>query len=170
MKKKRTIKQQKNYYRKIQYASRAGEYVAVASPFIIMGAVNFNEWINVEGGWKIGLGGTLAMGLMTIAITLIGKSKTEVTSTQKLLTLLLSWLAAAFILKLLEQVIHETSNLLFISASGIAGALGLEVNRTRCQKKADNFKADIEKAVSELNVSEAKEELVKEKAPKVAVD
>lgn len=166
MKKKRTIKQQKNHYRKLQYASKAGEYAAVVAPFGVMFAVNFNEWINVEGGWKIGLGGTLAMGLMTIAITLVGKTKDKSNTIATYVTLLLTWLATAFILTLLSQIIQEVANLMFIASSGIASALGLEVVRVNCQKKADNLKADIEKAKSEINVSEAKEELVAEKEKK----
>lgn len=165
-KKQRTLKQKKNHYRRLQYASKAGQYVAVATPFVVMGGINFNEWFMIEDGWKIGLGGTLALGLMSIAVTLVSKNKEKTSTISTYITMILTWIAVAFILTLLSQIIQEVANLMFISASGLAGALGLEISRTKCQEKADRCKRNLEKASDDLDVEQAKEEIQEENAKK----
>ena len=67
MKKQLTPKQKQNKYRALQYTTFVGEFVSIFTPFIIMGVVNAQEWFYNEEGWKVGLGGTLALALLGIA-------------------------------------------------------------------------------------------------------
>ena len=52
-KKELTAKQKQTKYRALQYSTFAGEFVSILMPFIIMGAVNAEEWFYQEEGWKV---------------------------------------------------------------------------------------------------------------------
>lgn len=47
-KKPLTTEQKKNRYRVIQYSTFGGEFLSILTPYIVMGAVNYEEWFVVE--------------------------------------------------------------------------------------------------------------------------
>ena len=96
-KKQLTAKQKQTKYRALQYTTFVGEFISILTPFIIMGIVNYDEWFTTEEGWKVGLGGTLALALMGIAVFLVTKKKEDEKITGGYITLIVGWFAVAFI-------------------------------------------------------------------------
>ena len=72
-KKKLTVIQQRNRYKAIQYGTFGGEFLSIFTPYIALGIANADEWFANDQGWKIGLGGSLALALLGIAIFLVTK-------------------------------------------------------------------------------------------------
>lgn len=164
-KKQLTTAQQKSKYRTIQRTTFAGEFVSVGSPYIIMGAINFDEWFNTADGWKIGLGGSLAMALMCIVVFSITKKKTDTDQkTGGYITLLLGWLAVAFICTLLANIMYQIGTIMFMGAIGIAGALGLEITSKKYKGLADDLDNAMKKAKADMLQEQARKELENESA------
>ena len=75
-KKQLTIKQKLNRERVAQYTLFAGQFAVLPVPFAIMAAVNADEWfVNNPNGWQIGLGGGIALALMSVIILLVSAKK-----------------------------------------------------------------------------------------------
>lgn len=156
MKKQLTATQKRNRYRIISKASFAGEFGAIATPYVVMGAINFDEWFKVQDGWKVGLGGAMALALMGLIIFIITKKKEDTDSkTGGYVTLLLGWYAVAFVLLLITQVIYNIATIMFIAGSGIAAALGLEIVHKNYDNKAELYT----KALQEYKVESVKNEV-----------
>ena len=81
VKKSLTASKKQRRYRVIEKTTFYSEFVSIATPYGIMCAVNFDDWFQRTEGWKIGLGGSLAIALMCIAILSIthddGKKKSR---------------------------------------------------------------------------------------------
>lgn len=160
MKKELTVKQKKNKYRTWQYVSRVGEFVVIPIPYAVLAIVNRNEWFAQADGWKIGLGGTLAIALMTIATFLVTKQKEEESKlTDGYITLILGWIATAFIFTLLADIMNQIANIMWFGAIGLAGAFGLDLTSKAMKKKADHYKTALETAQTELDKEQAIEEI-----------
>ena len=162
-KKQLTASQKQKKYKAIEKITFYGEFVSIATPYIVMGAINFDEWFKSTEGWKIGVGGSIAMALMGIAVFIITKKKEDKDSTTSgYVTLLLGWLATAFVLLLLSNIINEIASIMFFGSMGIAGALGLEITSKNYAKKSKLYKEGIEKAKSKIIEEEAYEEIKNE--------
>ena len=156
MKKQLTATQKRNKYRAVSKASFAGEFGAVATPYVIMGAINFDEWFRGTEGWKVGVGGATALALMGLIIFIITKKKEDNDSkTGGYVVLLIGWLMAAFILKLLANIIFDIATVMFIGAIGIAGALGLEIVHKTYEEKANLYT----QALKEYKLEEVKNDV-----------
>lgn len=167
-KKPLTIKQQQRKYRSLQWFTFAAEYLAIVSPYIVLGAVNFDEWFLYNpAGWKIGLGGSMALALMGIAVSLITFKKENEKLTDGYITLILSWLVVATCLHLLADIIYQISTIMYFGAIGLAGAFGLDITSKQMQKKANMYKSAIEEANKEINREQAKEEILENKKGKI---
>lgn len=143
MAKKLTLKQQLNKYRALQYSTFVGEFVSIILPFVIMGAVNYEDWFVSESGWKVGLGGTLALALLGIAVLLVTKKKEDEKITSGYITLIIGWFAVAFIFALLASIIEQISMIMFFGGIGILGAFGLDMTSKNFKAKADLCKETI---------------------------
>lgn len=162
MKKQRTIKQIKNRERIAQYALFASEFIAIPTPFLIMGAVNFDEWfVQNPESWKIGLGGGIAVALMSIAVLLVAAKKENKEITGGYIALVLGWYAFAFVALLLSQILMEIYKIMLIGGSGMLAAFGLDTASKSFAKKADKHKLAIAEAEKELDKEQAKEELIR---------
>ena len=107
MKKQLSATQKRNRYKVISKASFVGEFVSVGTPYIVMGAINYDEWFRGTEGWKVGVGGAIALALMGLAVFIITKKKEDNDSkTGGYITLLLGWLATAFVFLLLANIMH----------------------------------------------------------------
>ena len=156
MKKQLTATQKRNRYRVASKAAFVGEFVSVGTPYIVMGAINYDEWFKVTDGWKVGLGGAMALALMGLAIFIITKKKEDNDSkTGGYITLLLGWLAVAFVFLLLANIMHQIASIMFFGAIGIAGALGLEIVHKTYDNKANLYT----KALLEYKVESVKNEV-----------
>ena len=166
-KKPLTASQKQRKYRIIEKSLFGGEFVAISTPYIIMGAINFDEWFKTTDGWKIGLGGSLAIALMCLCVFVISKRKEDKKDdkdsiTGGYVTLLMGWLAVAFIFLLLANIMHDIATIMFFGAIGIASALGLEITSKHFKTKADLYKEVIKEIKKESAKEEAKREIMKE--------
>lgn len=160
MKKKKTIKQQKNKERAIQYSLFAGQFAVLPIPFAVMAVVNREEWfINNPEGWKIGLGGSIALALMAIMMFLVSAKKENSELTGGYVALLIGWYAFAFVSMLLSQIMYEIYKVMMISGSGMLAAFGLDTGSKIYKKKADKHKAQLDEAEKQLGVEQAKAEM-----------
>lgn len=166
MKKKRTIKQQKNKERRIQYSLFASQFAVLPIPFGVMAIVNQEEWfINNPEGWKIGLGGSIALALMSLMTFLISSKKENKELTGGYISLIIGWYAFAFVAMLLEKIMHEIYMIMMIGGSGMLAAFGLDTASKNYKKKADKHQAQLEEAEKQLGVEQAKAEMEPPKEP-----
>lgn len=166
-KKQKTLTQQKNKYRALQYTTFIGEFISIMTPFIVLGCVNAEEWFYSEGGWKVGLGGTLALALLGIAVFLVTKQKEDTNNkiTGGYVTLIVGWFAVTFIFILLADIMDQISTIMIFGGLGLLGAFGLDMTSKSFKAKADKYKATIEKGkekmLEEQFIKENKESEIK---------
>ena len=158
MAKKLTTNQKKNKYRALQYTTFVGEFVSIIMPFVVMGAINSKEWFYNEEGWKVGLGGTLALALMGIAVFLVTKKKEDDKITGGYITLIVGWFAVAFVFMLLASIMEQITTIMMFGGIGLLGAFGLDITSKSFKAKADLYKETIQKSKETV----LKEEVVKE--------
>lgn len=139
MAKTKTVKQQKNKYRALQYTTFVGEFVSILTPFIVMGIANKDEWFTTESGWKIGLGGALALALMGLAVLLVTKNKEDKKVTSGYITLIVGWFAVAFIFLLLSSILQQITTIMLYGGFGLLGAFGLDITSKQFKKTADAY-------------------------------
>lgn len=145
-KKPLTARQLKNKYRALQYTTFGSEFLSIITPFIAMGIVNHEEWFYQQDGWKIGLGGSLALALMGIAVFLVTKKKEEGKATNGYISLIVGWFAVAFIFMLLADIMSQMSTIMLFGGIGLCGAFGLDMLSKDFKAKADAYKDTIKKA------------------------
>lgn len=170
-KKELTLKQQRNRYRNLKNASRVGEIAVIPVPFIVMAIVNRNEWFpNPDAGWRVGIGGGLAIGLMLLATLLVSRQKEKKSEiTDGYVTILLGWALGAAIATLVRDIADQIANIMWVGMSGIAAGFGLDLSRKKLLKKEERCRIAIESAQAELDKERAREELQKEKTVKVKI-
>ena len=170
-KKPKTIKQQYKEKRAIQYSMIGGEYVSIVVPYGIMAIVNREEWfvMNPEP-WKIGLGGSIGIVLLALAMFLITKRKDNAKLTDGMIALVIGWYAITFVFFLLAQINMEIYKIMAYGGFGLLGALGLDIGSKYFDKKATELKTAMENAQENLATQQATQEILQEKKKKVAVD
>jgi hypothetical protein len=167
-KKPLTVKQTQLKHRALQYLCVGGEFVSILTPFITLGIVNYEEWFVNENGWKVGLGGALALALMGIAVWMVAaKKEKKANITDGWITLMVGWFCVAFITLLLGSIITDISSIMMWGGLGLAGAFGLDMVSQKEKEKADAYKkaiADIQKETLEEKVrKEIQEENINRK-------
>ena len=154
-------KDKERKYRALQYTFFGGEFLSILAPFVTMGIINFDEWFMTEEGWKVGLGGTLALALLGLAVFLFTKKKENEKITNGYITLILGWFAVTFIFMLLSSLMEQISTIMFFGGLGLLGAFGLDLGSKDMKKKADLYKAtlkdDIKREVEEEKKKERKQ-------------
>ena len=169
-KKQLTVKQKKNRYRVAQYSLFAGEFISILTPYIALGIANYDEWFAQNpDSWKIGLGGSLALALLGLAIFLVGKKKEDDKITGGYIALTLGWFAVAFIFMLLASIMDQIATIMFFGGLGLLGAMGLDIASKQMKKKADFYKEAIDKVYGDTLKEKIKQEVEKE-ASQVPID
>ena len=158
-KKQLTAKQKQTKYRALQYTTFFSEFLAIFTPFVVMGCVNAQEWFYNEEGWKVGLGGTLALALMGIAVFLVTKKKEDDKITGGYITLIVGWFAVAFIFMLLADIMSQITTIMMFGGLGLLTAFGLDIASKDFKLKADKYKETIQKAKQEVLKEEVESEL-----------
>lgn len=158
-KKQLTAKQKQTKYRALQYTTFIGEFVSILTPFIIMGIVNYDEWFTTEEGWKVGLGGTLALALMGIAVFLVTKKKEDEKITGGYITLIVGWFAVAFIFMLLASIMEQITTIMMFGGLGLLGAFGLDIASHNFKDKADLYKKTIQVAKENVVKQQVEDDL-----------
>lgn len=171
-KKQLTIKERYKRYRAYQYGLVGGEYVSTLLPYGIMAIVNRDEWFTYNpDSWKVGLGGSIGMVLLALAMFLITKRKDNAKLTDGMIALVIGWYAITFVFFLLAQINMEIYKIMAYGGFGLIAALGLDIGSKNFEKKANDLKLAMENAQQNLNTEQATKEILKEeKKKKVAVD
>lgn len=158
MAKQKTVKSQKNKYRALQYTTFGGEFISILTPFVALGIANHDEWFpNPEAGFKIGLGGTLAMALLGIILTIFTRKKEDKSKTDGWIFIIATWFAFTFVFFLLENVMHEITTIMFFGGFGLLGAFGLDLGSKQFKERADlyqNAMLGVKKKTIEQQVQE----------------
>ena len=154
-----TAKQRQTKYRALQYTTFVGEFVSILTPFIVMGAINAEEWFYQEDGWKVGLGGTLALALMGIAVFMITKKKENEKTTDGYIALIVGWFAVAFVFMMLASIMEQITTIMFFGGLGLLGAFGLDMTSKNFKAKADLYKETIQKAKQDVLKNKVEEEI-----------
>ena len=163
-KKQLTISQKKNRCKLFQRLTFAGEFIAVSSPFVVMGVVNRDEWFFYESGWRTAIGFVLASILFTIIIASITFESEKLNSrTGKYIKLLIGCLLAALIFVFLAEIMSEIANILFVASGGIAVALGLDIKSLDFKNKALTYGEIIRKAKEKVAQEQVEEEIKEDK-------
>ena len=162
MKKQLTMKQKLNRERAAQYSLFAGQFAVLPVPFTAMAIANREEWfIQNPEGWKIGLGGGIAIALMAIMMFLISAKKENKELTGGYVALIVGWYAFAFVSMLLSEIMYEIYKVMMIGGTGMLAAFGLDQGSKYFKKQADKHKDAIIEAEKDLDKEQAKEEMVK---------
>ena len=166
-KKELTIKQQYRRYREYQYGLIGGEYVSTLLPYGIMAIVNREEWfvLNPEP-WKVGLGGTIGMVLLALAMFLITKKKDNAKLTDGMIALVIGWYAITFVFFLLAQINMEIYKIMAYGGLGLCAALGLDIGAKNFDKKANQLKTAMTNAQTNLNTEQATKEILEQEKKK----
>lgn len=163
MAKKLTVKQKKNRARTYQYLAFGGEFFSILTPFITLGIVNYEEWFLTEEGYKVGLGGALALALMGIAVWLITSKKEKKSEiTDGWISFLVGWFAITFIFLLLSSIMHQIFSIMMWGGIGIAGAFGLDIVSKKQKLKADTYEKVLASVKTESLERQARKEIEEE--------
>ena len=166
-KKQLTTKQKIKKYRNIQWGTFIGQYVCIATPYVVLGIVNWDKWFtNNPDGYKVGIGGAIALALVSIMTLLITNAKKEDMKINMYIPLILGWLMGATILHLLGSIILEISDLMYITTTGLAGAFGIDIVSNNAKEQKEHYTKALSVANDELDKEQARVEIVEEKKRK----
>lgn len=162
-----TTKQKIKKYRAIQWGTFAGQYLAIATPYVVLGIVHWDEWFTSNpDGYKVGIGGAIALALISVITLLVTNAKKEDMKINMYIPLILGWLMSATILHLLGSIILEISELMYITATGLIGALGIDIASNHAKQQKEHFMKSLSVANEELDKEQARIEIQQEKARK----
>ena len=154
-KKKRTLKQQANRYRNIKFGCIGAEFLSAIAPLVTIALINKDKYFVEFEGTKIGIGMFMALAFMGFSIWAISKKKLENT----MISLIIKLSIWAFIVSMIESILHDLATILWMTVIGLVGAQcfewGSEKAAKEQQKKLDAIakakeKKDIEQAETEV--------------------
>ena len=157
-KKQMTLTQKKNKYRALQYTTFVGKYIALMTPFVVMGIVNADDWFYVDGGWKVGLGGTLALALLGIIMSLVTKDDAKRSESMSKIALVVGWIAATFVMILLEDILNQIATIMIFGSIGLIAAVGIDFASKDFKNKAEEYKTTIKEGKKEMLKEQYKQE------------
>ena len=145
-KKQLTFKQKAKKEKRIANLLFASEFISIPTPFIIMGIVNQEEWFATsESSWAICIGGTIAIGLMSFISLLVALKKENKEITGGYLAIIIGYYMLGAIAWLLESIMSQIKEIIFISGTGLMGAMVLDYESKQYKKKSNyNFKVNDE--------------------------
>ena len=154
-KKKLTIKQQANRYKRIKFGCIGAEFLSAIAPLVTIALVNRESYFVEFEGTKIGIGMFMAMAFMGFSIWAITKKKLENT----MISLIIKLAIWAFIVTMIESILHDLSLILWMTVIGLAIAQGFEFGAKSAEAKRQKKLNTIAKANEEKDITQAKEEI-----------
>ena len=154
-KKQRTIKQQANHYRNIKFGCIGGEFLSAVTPLVTIALVNKDKYFVDFEGTKIGIGMFMALAFMGFSIWAITKKKLENT----MISLIIKLAIWAFIVTMIENILHDLALILWMTVIGLVGAQCFEWGAESAEKKQKKKLSAITKAEEENDVEQAKYEI-----------
>ena len=134
-------------YKKIQnsgYALKGAKWLSILSPYIIIGAINFEEYFTEVNGVKMSLGCTLALLVAGISIYNETKAKDE----NKRINGIVGWAVALALAYFLQSILND---LVLILGAGLIGQMvgaGFDLGANAQLTKAKLYKESIIQAES----------------------
>lgn len=154
-----TVSQKQKKYRVLQYTCFGGEFISIITPFVVLGAVNAEKWFKSSEGWKIGLGGALALAIMGIAVFLVTQKKEKESKvTDGWITFIVGWFAVTFVFILLANIMDQIATIMLFGGIGLCSAFGLDLTSKSFKAKADLYK----EAIGEVKRDKLKEQIQQE--------
>ena len=158
-KKQMTVAQKQKTYRALQYTFTGCSFISVLMPFIILGAVHFDEWFRNENGWKIGLGGTLAMAVVGFAFVIVTfKKEKEWKVTDGWITFIIIFLALTLAVLCIKDILDQLVTIMFCALIGLCAAFGFDMTSKSMKVKADEYL----ETINEVKKDNLKEKVEKE--------
>lgn len=159
-KKKLSIKQLKNKYRVVQYSTFASEFASIATPYAALAAINWDRWFMTNpDGYKVGIGGAIAMVLISIAVLLVSTKKEDEAKTSGYIAIIIGWFMVGAVFKLLATIMLEIADIMFITGSGLIGAFGLDQVSKSAKKKKLYYDERIKNAQKAKDEEQARYEI-----------
>lgn len=156
----------KRKYRAIQWTAFIGEFVSVATPFVIIGLVNYDKYFIQYDGTKMSIAFFMALAVMGFAIWCVSKKKLE----NSFITLVLGWAVIAFVFTMLGEMITDLAYIMWFGLIGLAGAFGLDEVSKYFKRKKDEITTAQKTAESDELVQEVKTEKTQKIKVKVRKD
>lgn len=161
-KKQLTIKQKAKKEKRIANLLFASEFVAIPTPFVIMGAVNYEEWFATNpNSWSIGISGGIAIALMSFIAVLVALKKENKEITGGYLAIIFFYYMIGFIAWGLEAIMHQIKEIIFITGTGLIGAMVLDNQSKKMLKKSNKHFKAIDNAQEQEDTEQARKELNK---------
>ena len=154
-KKQLTIKQQANRYRRIKFGCIGAEFLSAIAPLVTIALINKDKYFIGFEGTKIGFAMFMAMAFMGFSIWAITKKKLENT----MISLIIKLAIWAFIVSMIESILHDLSLILWMTVIGLAVAQGFEFGAKSAEAKKQKKLNAIAKANEENDIAQAKEEI-----------
>lgn len=159
----KTLSQQKRTLKGWKWTCFIGEFVSAFTPFVVIGLANYDKYFVEYDGSKMSIALFMALGLMGFVVWAITKKKLE----NNFITFLIGWVVVAFIFTMLGELITDISTIMWFGAIGIAGTCGLMEGEKALEKKIKVIDEVQQQANKEIQVEQAKEEIVKKVKVKV---
>lgn len=159
-KKQLTIKQKAKKEKRIANLLFASEFIAIPTPFIIMGAVNYEEWFAQNpDSWTISVSGVIAITLMSFIALLVGLKKENKEITGGYLVIIFFYYMIGFIAWGLEAIMHEIKEIIWITGTGLVGAMVLDNQSKKMNRKSLKHYKAIDNAQEQEDTEQARKEL-----------
>ena len=153
----KTVKQQANKYRNIKYGCIGAEFISAIAPLVTIALINKDRYFIDFEGTKISIAMFMAMAFMGFSIWAITKKKLETT----MISLIIKLAIFAFIVTMLESILHDLSLILWMTVVGLCVAQGFEFGAEKANKLQKQKLQAIAKAKEQNDVEQAKEEINK---------
>lgn len=154
-KKPKTLKQQANKYRNIKYGCIGGEFISAVTPLVTIAIINKDKYFVDFEGTKVEIGMFMALAFMGFSIWAITKKKLENT----MISLIIKLAIWAFVVTMIESILHDLALILWMTVIGLCGAQGFEWGSESAAKKQKKKLERIEKAEELRDIEQAKSEL-----------
>ena len=156
-KKPKTIKQQANKYRNIKFGCIGAEFLSAIAPLATIALINKDKYFIEFEGTKISIAMFMAMAFMGFSIWAISKKKLENT----MISLIIKLAIFAFIVTMIESILHDLAMILWMTVIGLSVAQGFEFGAEKAGKLQKQKLERIAKAEELNDVAQAQEEIVK---------